>query len=283
MAGVLKLCMAQMTSANCHAPNIAFMRDAAARAGDAGCDILALPEMAGLCNRDFATAKTQVVAAQDDPFIAACRDAAARHGLWINTGSTPVLGQDGKFLNHGCLIDATGAIAARYDKIHLFDVFLKGKRPSGESDHFAPGTHGTVANTPWGAMGLSICYDLRFAHLYRAYGQVGANVIFVPSSFMVATGEAHWHVLLRARAIENGCFIVAPAQVGYHADGRRTFGHSLVVSPWGEVMCDMGNDGPGTAIVDLDLEQVAKVRGQIPSLRHDRTFDMVTTERAEND
>ncbi|WP_226780289.1 carbon-nitrogen hydrolase family protein [Oceaniglobus trochenteri] len=275
-ADVLKLCMAQMTSADSHGPNIAFLRDAAARAADAGCHMLALPEVAGLCNRNAEKARAQVVAAKDDPFIAAACEAAARQGLWINTGSTPVAGPEGKFLNHGSLIDSQGEIVADYDKIHMFDVHLDGQDRIGESDTYAGGTRAVLTDTPWGRVGLSICYDLRFPALFRGLAQRGAGILFIPAAFTVPTGQAHWHVLLRARAIETGSFVVAPAQVGKHDDGRRTYGHSLVVSPWGEVICDMGGEDPGLAMVELELEQIARARRQIPSLTLERSFDFVT-------
>lgn len=273
MQTTLRLCIAQMTSTAGHAANIAFVRDAAARAATEGCAALALPEAAGLMNRDGDAAHRIIVAADADPFIAACRDAAARHGLWIQTGSTPVEGPDGRFLNHANLIDASGAIRARYDKIHLFDVFLEDRPPTGESRRYAPGGAAVLVDTPWGPWGLSVCYDLRFPQLYRGYAQAGATVIFAPSAFTVPTGRAHWEVLLRARAIENGAWIVAAAQVGQHEDGRETWGHSLIVSPWGEVVADLGAEA-GLGFFDLDLGLVARARTQIPSLRHDRPFTM---------
>lgn len=261
----LRVALAQMCSADTHEANIATVSALAAEAAAGGAELLALPEVAGLMNRNPETSAKQVVAAEDDPFIAACRDLAARHGLWIHTGSTPVRGPDGRFLNHATLIDATGGIVAEYDKIHLFDVALEGQAPIGESKRFAPGTRATLAQTPWGPFGLSICYDLRFPYLYRAYAQAGAVLMFIPSAFTVPTGQAHWKVLLRARAIETGAFVLAAAQVGHHADGRQTYGHALAVDPWGNVLADLGEAVPMLQLIDLDLSAVSRARSQIPS------------------
>ena len=264
-APVLRVALAQMCSADTHVANIATVADLARQAAAEGAALLVLPEVAGLMNRNPTTSRQQVVAAGDDPFIAACRDLAARHGLWIHTGSTPVLGPDGRFLNHSTLIDATGGIVAEYDKIHLFDVAIEGQAPIGESKRFAPGERAVLADTPWGPFGLSICYDLRFPYLYRAYAQAGAVVMFIPSAFTVPTGRAHWEVLLRARAIETGAFVLAAAQAGRHADGRETYGHALAVGPWGEVIADLQHAAPAARILDLDLAQVAHARAQIPA------------------
>ena len=261
----LRVALAQMCSADTHEANIATVSALAAEAAAGGAELLALPEVAGLMNRNPEKSAKQVVAAEDDPFIAACRDLAARHGLWIHTGSTPVRGPDGRFLNHATLIDATGGIVAEYDKIHLFDVALEGQAPIGESKRFAPGTRATLAQTPWGPFGLSICYDLRFPYLYRAYAQAGAVLMFIPSAFTVPTGQAHWKVLLRARAIETGAFVLAASQVGHHADGRQTYGHALAVDPWGNVLADLGEAVPMLQLIDLDLSAVARARSQIPS------------------
>jgi predicted amidohydrolase len=264
-AQTLRVALAQMCSAETHAANIGTVSDLARQAADAGAELLALPEVAGLMTRNPELAQAQVVEADADPFIAACRDLAARHGLWIHNGSTPVRAPDGRFLNHSTLIDATGGIVAAYDKIHLFDVTLEGQAPIGESKRFAPGKAGVVAETPWGPFGLSICYDMRFAYLYRAYAQAGAVLMFVPSAFTVPTGRAHWEVLLRARAVETGAFVLAAAQAGAHADGRQTYGHALAVGPWGEVLADLGDAAPTCRVIDLDLGAVSRARAQIPA------------------
>jgi len=247
---VLRAALAQMCSADTHAANIATVTRLAEQAAGEGAELLALPEVAGLMNRAPDPAKAQVVEAGADPYIAACRELAAKHGLWIHSGSTPVLGPDGRYLNHATLIDDAGGIVAEYDKIHLFDVTLEGQEPIGESKRFAPGARAVVAETPWGPFGLSICYDMRFAYLYRA---------------TVPTGRAHWEVLLRARAIESGAFVLAAAQAGQHADGRTTYGHALAVGPWGEVLADLGEAAPALRVIDLDLAAVARARAQIPA------------------
>jgi predicted amidohydrolase len=264
-APALRVALAQMCSADTHEANIATVSRLARQAADEGAELLALPEVAGLMNRNPETSSRQVVAAEHDPFIAACSALAAQYGLWIHTGSTPVLGPDGRFLNHSTLIDAAGGIVTEYDKIHLFDVTLEGQAPIGESKRFAPGDHAVLAETPWGPFGLSICYDLRFPYLYRAYAQAGAVLMFIPSAFTVPTGRAHWEVLLRARAIETGAFVLAAAQAGQHADGRVTYGHALAVGPWGEVLADLGETAPSVRVMDLDLAAVGRARAQIPA------------------
>jgi predicted amidohydrolase len=262
----LRVALAQMCSADTHDANIATVTNLAAQAAGQGAALLALPEVAGLMNRNGAVARTQVVPAAEDPFIAACRVLAARHGLWIHTGSTPVLAPDGRFLNHSTVIDATGAIRAEYDKLHLFDVALEGQAPILESKRFAPGDAAVIVETPWGPWGLTICYDLRFPYLYRRLAQAGAGLIFIPSAFTVPTGRAHWEVLLRARAIETGSFVLAAAQAGQHADGRETWGHGLAIDPWGTVLVDLGRDAPLVQVLDLDLSRIASARAQIPAL-----------------
>ncbi len=199
--------------------------------------------------------------------------------MWLGIGSLALKtgDSDGRFANRSFLIDAGGAIVARYDKIHMFDVQLSGGEVYRESAAFRPGDRAVVADTPWGRLGLTICYDLRFPYLHRALAQAGADVILQPAAFTVPTGQAHWHVLLRARAIETGCFVLAAAQTGTHprsidAAERRTYGHSLAVAPWGEVLADAGQ-APGVNLVDIDLAQVAAARGRVPSLTHDRGFD----------
>lgn len=274
MSETLRAALAQMTSTTTHEGNIALMRGFAERAAAEGCALLALPEAAGMMNNDRASMLAQVTEEGDDPFIAACREAAARHGIWIHTGSTPVRAPDGRLWNHASLIDDAGRLRAHYDKIHLFDVFLEGEKPTGESRRYAPGETAVLVDTPWGPWGLSICYDLRFPQLYRAYAKAGATLLFVPSAFTVPTGQAHWEVLLRARAIENGAFVLAPAQVGRHDDGRMTWGHALAVDPWGAVLADLGGEAPGLAVVELDLGRVLAARRQVPSLANERAFTL---------
>ena len=213
-----------------------------------------------------------------DPTLAALRAEAARAGIWLLIGSLGLKTRDddGRFANRSLLIDPTGAITARYDKIHMFDVTLSEAETYRESASYRPGARAVLAETPFGMLGLTVCYDIRFPALYRRLAQGGAQIITVPAAFNHITGAAHWETLLRARAIETGCFILAPAQTGFHADvrgkGRRTHGHSLVIAPWGEVLADAGTD-PGVIFAEIDLAEVARARARVPSLSHDRPFD----------
>lgn len=271
----LRLCLGQMTSSSIPADNIEALEQMVEGAVAQNADLLALPEASGLMNQNATQAKSYIVSAQKDPFILRCQALAKQYNLWLHTGSTPVKSTGERFLNHSNLIDNTGAIRSSYNKIHLFDVALAGQPAIGESQRYQGGDTAVLVDTPWGGWGQTICYDLRFPQLFRCYAQEGATIIFVPSAFHCTTGEAHWHTLLQARAIENGVWIVAAAQVGEHRDGRRSWGHSLVVSPWGDVVCDLGGEKAGLAVVDLDMEQVAQVRSQIPSLQNERAFQLV--------
>jgi predicted amidohydrolase len=249
----------------------AALATAIAALAGAGAQIVFTPEMCGLLDKDRSRAATQIRAEADDMVLAAVQAAARDHRVWVQLGSLALRGPDSLFVNRGFLIDDRGAIRARYDKIHLFDVNLPGGESYRESAAYAPGDTAVCAQTPWGGLGLTICYDLRFAALHAALADAGATMLAVPAAFTRVTGEAHWHVLLRARAIETGCFVIAAAQTGSHADGRTTFGHSLVVAPWGEVLLDMG-EAPGTAICDIDLGAVAVARGKVPARSHVRPF-----------
>jgi predicted amidohydrolase len=274
MPSHLRLTIAQTTSSNNRNANIKALGGIVEAAVADGAQMLALPEAFGLMERDRERALAQVVASEQDPFILACQEYAAKYGLWIQAGSTPVLGHREKFLNHATMIDPLGEVVAAYDKLHLFDIFLAGKSATGESERYDAGNEAIVVTTPFGSMGLTICYDLRFPNLYRDIAKTGATVAFVPSAFTVPTGRAHWEILLRARAIENGIWIVAAAQVGAHADGRRTWGHSLVISPWGDVIADLGGQEPGTTTVNLDMQRSAAARTQIPSLENERLYQI---------
>ncbi len=210
-----------------------------------------------------------------DETLAALRDRAAGAGIWLLIGSLGLLTHDadGRFANRSLLIAPDGRIAARYDKIHMFDVNVSETEVYRESAGYRPGSRAVLAETPFARIGMTVCYDLRFPHLYRRLAQAGAQILTVPAAFNHITGAAHWHVLLRARAIETGCFVLAPAQTGFHAEaggkGRRTYGHSLAVAPWGEVLADAGSE-PGVTLVDLDLAEVARARARVPALSHDR-------------
>lgn len=248
----------------------------AAQIGEAaakGAQIIFTPEMSGLLDRDRSRAASNIRDEADDAVLAAVRAAAARHHVWVHLGSLALRGTGNKFVNRGFLIGPDGEITAHYAKIHLFDVAL-GTESWRESAAYDAGEEAVVAATPWGALGLTICYDVRFPALHRALALAGAQIIAVPAAFTRPTGQAHWHVLLRARAIETGCWVIAAAQTGEHADGRATYGHSLVISPWGEVVLDMG-EAPGIGIAHIDMAAVAAARGKVPALEHARPFRVV--------
>jgi predicted amidohydrolase len=240
------------------------------QAAAGGAEMLFTPEMSGLLDRDAKRAGESLRAEDDDAVLAACREAASRHALWVHLGSLAVRTEEGKLANRAFVIDPTGAIRARYDKIHLFDVDLPTGESWRESAVYRPGQGAVVVEgTPVGRLGLTICYDLRFPALFASLAEAGVDTIAVPAAFTVPTGRAHWEVLLRARAIEAEAFVVAAAQSGRHADGRETYGHSLVVSPWGEVLLDMGQ-AVGVGFADIELSLVGEVRQRIPALAHRR-------------
>jgi predicted amidohydrolase len=246
-----------------------------------GAAILFTPEMSGLLDRDRSRAIRHLHLQVDDPVLAAVRAAASAAGIWVHLGSLALLAPDGdKLLNRGFVVDDQGAIRASYDKIHLFDVDLPTGESWRESAAYERGERAVVVDTPAGALGLSICYDLRFAGLYAALSNEGATVLAIPAAFTVPTGEAHWHVLMRARAIEAGAFVVAAAQVGQHQDGRKTYGHSLVVDPWGKVLLDMGGEGPGLGFAALDPGAVEEVRRRLPAIWHRRPIPVPEHVRA---
>lgn len=271
----MKIALLQMTSGIHPAANAAVLAHAVAEAAAGGARMLFTPEMSGLIDRDRARAATAIVAEDADTVLKAVRAAAERAGLWVHLGSLAVRRADGKFANRGFVIDDAGTIRARYDKMHLFDIDLPTGESWRESAAYVAGETATVIDTPVGRLGPSICYDLRFADLYRAISNAGATVLAVPAAFTRPTGHAHWHVLLRARAIESAAFVVAAAQTGVHADGRETYGHSLVIDPWGETLFDAG-EAPGLSFVDLDLDRVAAVRSRIPVIAHRRDIPRVS-------
>ena len=253
-------------------------RDLVNAVGDAaaaGAQMLFTPEMSGLLDRDAQRAAKSVRREEEDEVLAACRKAAVSSGIWLHLGSLAVLTGAGQLANRAFVIDPRGEIRARYDKIHLFDVDLPSGESWRESAIYKGGSEAVIVDgTPVGRLGLTICYDLRFPALFSRLAEAGADLISVPAAFTVPTGRAHWHVLLRARAIEAGLFVVAAAQSGAHEDGRQTFGHSLVVDPWGDVVLDMG-EGTGVAAADIDLAQITDVRRRIPALNHRREIACV--------
>ncbi len=238
-----------------------------------GADFIITPENTSLLalEREFLLANS--CSEEDDEALRAFRELARRHQRWLLIGSLPINLDGGKTANRSFLIMPDGEITARYDKIHMFDVDLPGGESYRESDYVAGGERAVNAGLPWGRIGLSICYDLRFAALYRTLAMNGARFLAVPAAFTKTTGEAHWHVLLRARAIENGAFVFAAAQGGHHENGRDTYGHSLIISPWGKILAEAGTE-PCVIYADIDTGEVADARRRIPALKHDRDFTL---------
>ena len=244
-------------------------------AAGGGAEMLFTPEMSGLLDRDSARAARRRFREEDDPVLSAVREVAKRHAIWVHLGSLAVLTDGDMLANRGFVIDGGGKVRARYDKLHLFDVDLPTGESWRESAIYAQGEQAVmVPATPVGNLGLSICYDLRFPALYAKLAEAGADVIAIPAAFTVPTGRAHWHVLMRARAIEAGLFVVAAAQSGHHEDGRDTYGHSLVVDPWGDVLLDAGEE-VGVHFADIDLKRIEDVRGSLPALHHRRAIPEV--------
>ncbi|HXS42740.1 MAG TPA: carbon-nitrogen hydrolase family protein [Stellaceae bacterium] len=262
----------QLNSGRDIAPNIATAADLVRRARDAGGQFIMTPEVSDMIEPKRALRLEKARAESDHPMLAAWRALARETGAHLLLGSV-MLRETGaeRLLNRSFLIAPDGEIMARYDKIHMFDVDLPGGESYRESAVFRPGDRAVLAPLPWGLLGMSVCYDLRFPQLYRALALGGADFLAVPAAFTVPTGRAHWHVLLRARAIENGSFVFAPAQDGEHAEGRRTYGHSLIVAPWGEVLAE-APEGVGFITAEIDPGRIEEARRSVPSLRHDRPF-----------
>lgn len=265
----LQLCPGDDLQANAGAA-VALARQATG----AGARLLLLPEYAALLH---ASGRAMREGARDEsshPLLAGLREVARETGAWILIGSLTVPLPDGRIANRSLLLSDSGGIVARYDKLHMFDATLPGGRVVRESALYAPGDTAVLARTPWGPLGLSICYDLRFAYLYRALARAGALFLAVPSAFTAATGEMHWHALLRARAIENGAYVFAPATCGTHPGGHATYGHSLIVDPFGKVLADGGTE-PGICCADVSMAEVARARAMLPALEHTREFTLV--------
>jgi len=263
----------QLNSTAIVAENIATVTALAGQAAARGAQFIATPEVTTMVTRMQADVIRNSTFAQDeDPAVAAFAALAAKLRVWLLIGSIPIRVADDKVANRCFLFDPKGQIAASYDKIHMFDVDLPNGERYRESKSFVPGQCAVLHDLPWGRLGLSICYDLRFPHLYRSLAKAGADFITIPAAFTKTTGEAHWHILQRARAIETGCYVLAPAQTGTHSgDGRKTYGHSLIIAPWGEVLADAGEE-VGFILAEIDPAQVVKARAQVPSLRHDVAY-----------
>jgi len=270
---LVRIALFQTTTGIDPAQNSAQLCAAVKAAALGGAQMLFTPEMSGLLDSNRDRARSHVVSEAQDPVLADVCAAAREAGIWVHLGSLALDGGS-RWANRGFLIDSGGNIRARYDKIHLFDVDLATGESWRESNAYAPGEGSVVADTPAGPLGLSICYDMRFPALFQALSQAGARILSVPAAFTVPTGQAHWHTLLRARAIENACWVVAAAQCGSHEDGRKTFGHSLVVDPWGTIVLDMEQQ-IGLGFADIDLGLVEDVRGRVPVIAHRRAIPAV--------
>jgi predicted amidohydrolase len=269
---IFRAACVQLRSSDDVAENVRVASALIREARSKGADFIATPENTTLMAPDGGAKLERSFDEASDPALPQFRHLAEELGVWLLIGSLAIRTGASKTANRSFLVDPKGRIAARYDKIHLFDTDPGAGESYRESNTVEGGRSAVVAALPWGGLGMTICYDLRFAHLYRALARKGAAMLSVPSAFTETTGKAHWHVLLRARAIENGAFVIAPAQGGVHANGRATYGHSLIVAPWGEVLAEAGAE-PCTIVADIDTGRVAEARGRIPSLRHDRPFD----------
>lgn len=279
MAGRFTAACIQTNSGRDLEANLAAALALAREAARGGAELIALPEVVGLVEPDPAALAAQSPGEADHPVLAAFSELAESLGRWVLLGSITVGLGGGRLANRSLLIDAAGRVAARYDKIHLFDVDLPDGQRFRESDRYRAGTAACLAETPWAGVGMTVCYDLRFPGLYWDLAQAGAQVLTVPSAFTARTGRDHWHVLLRARAVETGCYVVAPAQCGRHAEGRESYGHSLVVDPWGRVLAD-GGDAPGVVRAGIDLAHVAAARAMLPTLANARRYAPPSSLRA---
>jgi predicted amidohydrolase len=272
--GTFKAAMIQMRSGLKPGANI----DAAVRSiGDAktaGAEYVLTPEMTNILAAKREQLFAVAVDEEADASLATVREVARKLGIYVHIGSLAIRISPDRAANRSFLIDQRGDILARYDKIHMFDVDLAGGESYRESRNYRPGELAVLADLPWGRLGLTVCYDLRFPALYRALAEAGATMLAIPSAFTKQTGEAHWHVLIRSRAIENGCFVFAAAQGGRHENGRDTFGHSLIVDPWGRILAE-GDTEPGVIMAEIDPAEVANARARIPSLQHGRRFEIV--------
>ena len=266
--------LVQMRSGRTPSANIAAAVELIGEAKNAGADYVQTPEMTNILEMKGDSLFAAIVAEEDDAGLATFRELARKLGLWVHVGSLAIKLSPEKAVNRAFLIDPKGEIAARYDKIHMFDVDLANGESYRESRRYRAGELAVTADLPWGRLGVTVCYDLRFPALYRALAEAGAIYLTVPSSFTKQTGEAHWHVLMRARAIENGSFVFAAAQGGKHEDSRSTYGHSLVVDPWGRVLAEGGSE-PGVVLAEIDPSEVAAARSRIPSLQHGRRFEVI--------
>jgi predicted amidohydrolase len=273
-SGTFKVGLIAMRSGRDPRGNLDAVLAAIDEAKCAGADYVQTPEMTNVMEVKRDRLFANIFPDESDPTLATLREVARKLGIYVHIGSLAIKASPDKAVNRSFLIDRSGEIAARYDKIHMFDVDLAGGESYRESNTYRPGELAVIADLPWGRLGLTVCYDLRFPALYRALAEAGASFLAIPSAFTRQTGEAHWHVLVRARAIENGCFVFAAAQGGKHENGRETYGHSLIVDPWGRVLAESGTE-PGVVMAEIDPAEAAAARAKIPSLRHGRRFELV--------
>ena len=270
----MRVGLVQMTSGDDPQQNLRDVSDYIDQAARDGAEFILTPEVTNCLSTDRALQARTLNLEENDHTLAALQLKATAHGIWLLIGSLALLSgdPDGRFANRSFLIAPDGSIAAKYDKIHMFDVDVSETESYRESEGYRPGQNAALAQTPFGKIGMTVCYDLRFPHLYRQLAQAGADILTVPAAFSYVTGKDHWQPLLQARAIETGCFVLAPAQTGDHGC-RKTHGHSLVIDPWGRVLCDAGSS-KGVSIVDLDVADVQKMRHRVPSLQHDKEFTL---------
>ena len=273
MSAMFRVACLQMQTGNDLESNLAGVRVMAREAAAGGAHFVLTPEYVLMMDGSGRVMRQRALAPDGQPALQELQTLARDLGVWLLAGSLTLLTEDGRIANRSILIAADGTVVASYDKIHMFDATLPDGRVIRESSAYRPGERAVVADTPWGPLGLSVCYDLRFPGLYRALARAGARHLTIPSSFQRQTGRFHWHTLVRARAIENACFVFAPAMCGEHPGNRQTYGHTLVVDPWGEVLAD-GGEAPGIVYADIDLSAVDRVRAMIPSLEHDRPFQL---------
>jgi predicted amidohydrolase len=273
-AGTFKAAMIQMRSGLKPGTNIDDAVRMIGEANSAGAEYVLTPEMTNILVAKREQLFAAVVEEEADASLATLRELARRLGIYIHIGSLAIKISPDRAANRSFLVSPKGDIAARYDKIHMFDVDLTGGESYRESRNYRPGELAVLADLPWGRLGLTVCYDLRFPALYRALAEAGATMLTIPSAFTKQTGEAHWHVLIRTRAIENGCFVFAAAQGGKHENGRETYGHSLIVDPWGRILAEGGIE-PGVVMAEIDPAEVANARARIPSLQHGRRFEII--------
>jgi predicted amidohydrolase len=277
MSDKFRVALLQMQTGNDLAGNLEAVRAMTREAAAGGAQFIMTPEYTLMMDGSGRVMRERALDAAGTPALPDLQQLARAHAVWLLVGSLTLKAGE-RIANRSYLLASDGSVAATYDKIHMFDATLPNGQVIRESSAYCPGETAVVADTPWGRIGLSVCYDLRFPQLYRALAKAGALYLTVPSSFQRSTGRAHWHTLVKARAIENACFVFAPAMCGEHPGKRETYGHSLVVDPWGEILAD-GGEAPGIVYADIDPSRVHEVRGMLPCLTHDRAFDVPAADR----